>query len=42
MAIRQPLYSKEEFAIRGDKIYHDLICAQVEPKHQGKFVAIDI
>jgi hypothetical protein len=42
MAIRQPLYSKEEFAQRGDLIYQSKIRPQVEAGNQGKIVAIDI
>jgi hypothetical protein len=40
--IRQPRYSKEEFARRGDEIYERSIRAQVEQGNKGKFVAIDI
>lgn len=42
MTIRQPRYSKEEFARRGDEIYNRDIRPQVEADNQGKFVAIDI
>lgn len=35
-------YSAEETARRGDAIYEQNIRAQVEPKHTGKVVAIDI
>jgi hypothetical protein len=42
MAIRQPLYSKEEFAQRGDLIYQSKIRPQDEAGNQGKIVAIDI
>jgi hypothetical protein len=42
MAVRQPLYSKEEFARRGDEIYESQIRHQVEAGNHGKFVAIDI
>lgn len=42
MAIRQPLYSKEEFAQRGDLIYQTQIRPQVEASNHGKIVAIDI
>ena len=42
MAVRQPLYSKEEFAQRGDLIYQTQIRPQVELGNQGKIVAIDI
>ncbi len=42
MAIRQPRYSKEEFARRGDEIYERDIRPLVEQGNKGKFVAIDI
>ena len=42
MAIRQPRYSKEEFAKRGDLIYQTQIRPQVEAGNHGKIVAIDI
>ena len=42
MTVRQPRYSKEEFARRGTEIYDADIRSQVETDHQGKFVAIDI
>jgi hypothetical protein len=42
MAIRQPRYSKEEFAQRGDALYETQIRAQVEEGNHGKIVAIDI
>ena len=42
MVIRQPLYSKEEFARRGDEIYESTIRPQVEADNYGKIVAIDI
>ena len=42
MAVRQPLYSKEEFAQRGDLIYQTQIRSQVETSNQGKIVAIDL
>lgn len=38
----QPRYSKEEFARRGQEIYERLIRPQVDPGHDGAFVAIDI
>jgi hypothetical protein len=41
MTVRQPRYSKEEFARRGDEIYESQIRSQVETEH-GKIVAIDI
>ncbi len=42
MAVRQPKYSKEEFAQRGDEIYESQIRSQVEAAERGKIVAIDI
>jgi hypothetical protein len=42
MAVRQPRYSKEEFARRGDEIYESQIRSQVEEGNYGKIVAIDI
>jgi hypothetical protein len=42
MAVRQPRYSKEEFAQRGDALYETQIRSQVEDGNHGKIVAIDI
>ena len=42
MAVRQPRYSKEEFAQRGDALYETQIRSQVEEGNHGKLVAIDI
>ena len=42
MTVRQPLYSKEEFARRGDEIYFSQVRPQVEAGNHGKIVAIDI
>jgi hypothetical protein len=42
MVIRQPRYSKEEFARRGHEIYDSQVRPQVEEGNQGKIVAIDI
>ena len=42
MTVRQPRYSKEEFAQRGDHIYETQIKAQVEAGNYGKIVAIDL
>jgi hypothetical protein len=42
MAIKQPRYSKEEFAQRGDEIYESQIRSQVEADYHGKIVAIDL
>ena len=41
--VRQPRYSREEFARRGNEIYNRDIRVQVDNEpNQGKFVAIDI
>lgn len=42
MAVRQPRYSKEEFAKRGAALYESEVRAQVEEGNHGKIVAIDI
>jgi hypothetical protein len=42
MTVRQPRYSKEEFAQRGDALYESVVRAQVEEGNHGKIVAIDI
>ncbi len=42
MTVRQPQYSKEEFARRGDEIYESQVRHQVEKGNHGKIVAIDI
>ncbi len=42
MTVRQPRYSKEEFARRGEEIYNRDIRPQVEAENKGKIVAIDI
>jgi hypothetical protein len=42
MTVRQPRYSKEEFARRGDEIYESQVRQQVEERNHGKIVAIDI
>ena len=42
MTTRQPCYSKEEFARRGDEIYESQVRLQVEECNHGKIVAIDI
>ena len=39
---RQPRYSKEEFARRGDEIYESQVRQHVEEGNHGKIVAIDI
>jgi hypothetical protein len=42
MTVRQPRYSKEEFARRGDEIYESQVRQQVEEGNHGKIVAIDL
>ncbi len=42
MTVRQPRYSKEEFAKRGDALYEAQIRSQVEEGNHGKIVAIDL
>jgi hypothetical protein len=42
MVTRQPRYSKEEFAQRGDYLYETQIKSQVEAGNNNKIVAIDI
>ncbi|MDZ4871434.1 MAG: hypothetical protein CLLPBCKN_000822 [Chroococcidiopsis cubana SAG 39.79] len=42
MAVRQPRYSKEEYARRGDEIYESQVRPQVEEGNYGKIAAIDI
>ena len=42
MAVRQPRYSKEEFARRGDEIYESQVRPQVEAGNHGKIVVSDI
>jgi hypothetical protein len=37
---RQPKYSKEEFAQRGNEIYETQLRSQVEAENQGKIIAI--
>jgi hypothetical protein len=39
---RQPRYSKEEFAQRGDVLYESVVRQQVEEGNHGRIVAIDI
>ncbi len=41
MTVRQPRYSKEEFARRGMR-FMNLRCAQIEEGNHGRIVAIDI
>lgn len=42
MIVRQPRYSKEEYAKRGSEIYERHVRSQVEAGNAGKIVAIDI
>ncbi len=42
MTVRQPRYSKEEFARRGDEIYESQVRSQVEEGNHGKIGAIDL
>lgn len=42
MTVRQPRYSKEEFAQRGDEIYESQVRSKVEEGNHGKIVAINI
>jgi hypothetical protein len=42
MTIRQPRYSKEEFAQRGNALYESQIRSQVEEGNHDKIVAINI
>ena len=42
MTLRQPRYSKDEFARRGNEIYESQVRQQVEEDNYGKLVAIDI
>ncbi len=39
---RQPRYSKEEHAQRGEDVYEQRLRAQLEPDKDGKIVAIDV
>ena len=42
MEMRQPRYSKEEFARRGQALYERQVRPQVEASNIGRIVAIDI
>ena len=42
MGVRQPRYSKEEFARRGQALYERRVRPQVEEGNIGRIVAIDI
>lgn len=39
---RQPRYSKEEFARRGDEIYEREVLPRLSPEDEGKYALIDI
>ena len=41
MVVRQPRYSKEEFARRGDEIYDSQVRSRVDQGNYDKIVAID-
>ena len=42
MSVSKPLYSKEEFARRGDEIYDRDISPHIGPADEGKLVVVDI
>ena len=42
MGIRQPRYSKEEFARRGQSIYEQRVTPRMKEGDSGKIVAIDV
>ena len=42
MGVRQPRYSKEEFARRGQAIYEKRVRPQVEEGNTGRVAAIDV
>jgi len=42
MTIRQPQYSKQDFAKAGDEIYESQVRLEVEEGNHGKIVAIDL
>jgi len=42
MPIRQPRYSKEEFAQQGNEIYESQVSSEVKADNYGKIIAIDI
>ncbi len=42
MGAVQPKYPAEEFARRGEEIYHRVVLPRLGPDDEGKFVAIDI
>jgi hypothetical protein len=40
MTVRQPCYTKEELALRGQELYESGIRQQIEAGNEGKTVAI--
>lgn len=42
MTDRQPRYSRDEFARRGQEIYDRIVRPTLQPGDDGKFIAIDI
>lgn len=42
MSVRQPKYTPEEHARRGDEIYEQQVRPQVEASNRGRIVAIDV
>jgi hypothetical protein len=42
MTVREPRYSREEFARRGEEIYEQKVRSSLQPGDEDKFVAIDI
>ena len=42
MIVREPHYSKDEYARRGNEIYEREVLPNIEEGNEGKIVAIDI
>lgn len=42
MTIKQPQYSKKEFAQKGDEIYQNKVFSQIKTEDNGKIVAIEL
>jgi len=42
MVVREPHYSEEDYARRGNEIYKRDVSLQIEEGNEGKIVAIDI
>jgi hypothetical protein len=42
MATREPRYTREEFARRGQELYDRVVLPALQPGDEDKFVAIDI